>query len=49
VTALFDRAWRARHQTRAHLEKTVPVITQRAQQAGYLIARDWTAHKSEQN
>jgi colanic acid/amylovoran biosynthesis protein len=49
LIALFDRAWRARHQTRAHLEKTLPVITQRAQQAGVLIAQDWAEYKSEQN
>jgi colanic acid/amylovoran biosynthesis protein len=49
MTALFSRAWEARHQTRMHLERTVPVIAKRAQQAGSLIAQDWYAHRNEWN
>jgi colanic acid/amylovoran biosynthesis protein len=46
---LFDRAWQARHQTRAYLEEILPVIAQRTQRAGVLIAQDWAEYKSEPN
>lgn len=46
---LFEQAWQARSETRAHLTQILPTLAREAQRPGKLIAEDWARLQQQRN